>query len=253
LLNIRIAQALYRGFWSALDWMYPPTCVGCGEPGYRLCFNCQEKIHYIDEKVCEFCGFPFEGEGSLCTACQKEPPAFTAQRYLARYEGVIRECVHALKYHQNLALGEFFGQKLTGIVREEAWDLDLVIPVPLSPIRQVERGYNQAALLARPLALNLGVPFAPFGLKRIRNTQSQVDLNADQRRQNVRGAFQAVPDIVRDKRICLVDDVTTTGSTLRECTLALLEGGASAVYCLTLARPIHVNTPIPLDSPSSII
>jgi ComF family protein len=253
LLNIRIAQALYRGFWSALDWMYPPTCVGCGEPGYRLYFKCQQEIQYISGQVCERCGFPLEGEGGLCAACQKEPPAFTAQRYLARYEGVVRECVHALKYHQNLALGEFFGQKLTEIVRREAWDLDLVIPVPLSPIRQVERGYNQAALLARPLALNLGIPFTPFGLKRIRNTQSQVDLNADQRRQNVRGAFQSVPDIVRGKRVCLVDDVTTTGSTLRECTLALLEGGASAVYCLTLARPIHVNTPIPLDSPSSII
>jgi ComF family protein len=253
LLNIRIAQALYRGFWSALDWMYPPTCVGCGEPGYRLCFKCQEEIQYIGEQVCEQCGFPFDEDGGLCDACQKEPPPFTAQRYLARYEGVVRESVHALKYHHNLALGEFFGQKLTEIVLREGWDLDLVIPVPLSPIRQVERGYNQAALLARPLALNLGIPFTPFGLKRIRNTQSQVDLNADQRRQNVRGAFQAVPDIVRGKRVCLVDDVTTTGSTLSECSFALLEGGASAVYCLTLARPIHVNTPIPLDSPSSII
>ena len=253
MLNNRIAQTLYRGFWSALDWMYPPTCVGCGKQGYRLCVNCQKEINFISGQVCEICGFPQQDSRNLCAACRAERPTFTAMRFLARYEGVVRECIHALKYHQNLALGDFFAQKLADVVRRADWELDLVVPVPLSPIRQVERGYNQAALLARPVALNLDMTYTPFGLKRIRNTQSQVDLNADQRRQNVRGAFQAVPEIVRGKRVCLVDDVTTTGSTLRECTLALLKGGASAVYCLTLARPIHVNTPIPLDSPSSII
>lgn len=252
-MNIRIAQALYRGFWSALDWIYPPTCVGCGEPGYRLCFKCQNEINYIEGQICRRCGLPLEDVRDLCAACQAERPAFTAMRSLARYEGVIRECIHALKYHQNLALGEFFAQKLAGIVSREGWALDLILPVPLSPIRQVERGYNQATLLARPVGLSLGVPFTTFGLKRIRNTQSQVALNADQRRENVLGAFRAVPEIVAGKSVCVVDDVTTTGSTLRESTLALLEGGASAVYCLTLARPIHVNPPILLDSPSSII
>ena len=253
MLNFRIAQVLYRGFWTALDWMYPPTCAGCGEPGYRLCFNCQKEIKFITGPVCRHCGLPLDGQRDICEACQVERPAFTALRSLARYEGVIRACVHSLKYHRNQALGDFFAGPLAELVLKSGWNLDLVMPVPLSPIRQTERGYNQAALLARPVALNLGLPSTAYGLKRTRNTQSQVELNADQRRVNLIGAFEAIPDLVAGKRVLLVDDVTTTGSTLRECTQALLEGGASAVHCLTLARPIHGKAPIPLDSPSSII
>ena len=253
MLNFRIAQVLYRGFWTALDWMYPPTCAGCGEPGYRLCVNCLHEIQFITGPVCHQCGLPLSGQKDLCAECRAETPAFTALRSLARYEGVARACVHSLKYHRNQALGDFFADPLAELVLKAGWALDLAMPVPLSPKRQEERGYNQAALLARPVALTLGVAYTSFGLIRTRNTQSQVELNAEQRRKNVVGAFRAVPEMVAGKRILLVDDVTTTGSTLRECTYALLEGGASAVYCLTLARPIHVNAPIPLDSPSSII
>jgi predicted amidophosphoribosyltransferase len=108
-------------------------------------------------------------------------------------------------------------------------------------------------LLARPVALRLGVRFAPYGLRRIRNTQSQVELTAEKRRENVKGAFESVPDIVGGKRVLLVDDVTTTGSTIRECAGALRDGGATAVFCLTLARPIHEESDSPFESRSSII
>ncbi|MBG0788404.1 MAG: ComF family protein, partial [Anaerolineaceae bacterium] len=96
-----------------------------------------------------------------------------------------------MKYDRNQALGEFFAEDLTGLIRREGWDLDMVVPVPLSPIRMQERGYNQAALLARPISYALGIPFTPFGLKRIRNTQSQVELTASERKINVQGAFEA--------------------------------------------------------------
>jgi ComF family protein len=174
-------------------------------------------------------------------------------RSLARYEGVIREFIHALKYDGNQSLGETFTNPLAEIVRERKWFPELVIPVPLSPARRIERGYNQSALLARPVALRLGVRFAPYGLRRIRNTQSQVELTAAERLVNVKGAFEAVPDIVGGKRVLLVDDVTTTGSTLRECAGALRDGGATAVFCLTLARPIHEESDSPFESRSSII
>ena len=165
----------------------------------------------------------------------------------------MRECIHSLKYDHNQALGEFFAEDLAVLVRLEGWDLDIVVPVPLSPTRQRERGYNQSALLARPIGLILGKPFTTFGLIRIRDTRSQVELTAAERKVNVEGAFKAEREIVEGKRILLVDDVTTTGSTLRECAKALKEGGAAEIYCLTLARPIYGNTPFFSDSPSSII
>ena len=253
MLNFRIAQVLYRGFWTALEWIYPPSCVECGEPGYRLCFNCQQQIKTIHGPICQRCGTPISAGHVLCSDCQGDPPSYEASRSLAKYEGVIRTCIHSLKYDHNQALGEFFADDLAALVRREGWALDLVVPVPLNPIRLEERGYNQSALLARPVAFALAVPFTTFALKRIRNTQSQVELSAQQRKINVQGAFEAEPEIVRGKRILLVDDVTTTGSTLRECSLALKEGGSLEVYCLTLARPIHALPPILSDSPSSII
>lgn len=253
MLNFRITQVLYRGFWTALDWMYPPTCVGCGEPGYRLCFNCQQEINNIKGKLCQRCGVPLTTSHDLCADCRSERPPFEAMRNLAQYEGVVRECIHSLKYDHNQALGEFFAEDLAALVVQEGWDPDLVVPVPLSPARQKERGYNQSALLARPIGLILGKPFTPFGLKRIRNTRSQVELTAPERKVNVQGAFEAESGIIGGKRILLVDDVTTTGSTLRECAKALKKGDASEVYCLTLARPIYGNTPVLSDSPSSII
>jgi ComF family protein len=163
-------------------------------------------------------------------------------RTLADYEGVIRECVHALKYQKNQSLGYVFSQMLRDLLIKEGWELDMIIPVPLSPKRIVERGYNQAAQIARPLAAKLGVKYNPYGLRRIRNTRSQVGLSAQERRDNVAGAFEAVSDLVRRNRILVVDDVVTTGATLSACAEALRMAGADTVYCLTLAGYVEGNS-----------
>ena len=243
-MTVRIAELIYRGFWNALDWIYPPVCVGCGEPGYRLCKNCREKISYINGKLCRICGRPIIGSSGTCIDCETSSPPYTVLRSLANYEGVIRKCIHSLKYDNNQGLGEYFSRDLIQLVQREDWWIDVVIPVPLSPLRARERGYNQSALLAKPLAIGLSLKYQPFGLKRIRNTQSQVELTATERRLNVSGAFQAVPAIVKGKRIMLVDDVTTTGSTINECARALNQSGACGVYCLTLARPLYWDSSI---------
>lgn len=191
--------------------------------------------------ICQICGRPMTDGREICSGCKAAPPPYEALRSLTRYDGVMRDCVHALKYDNNQSLGEFFSARLTALVREAGWAVDLVLPVPLSPDRQAERGYNQSALLARPLALQLGLSYKPFGLTRIRNTPSQVALTAVERRKNVAGAFAALPEVVAGQRVLLVDDVTTTGSTLLECTRALKLADAKAVYGLTLSRPIHAE------------
>ena len=237
--NTYLAAVIYQGFWTALDWIYPPECAGCGEPGYRLCVKCQETILFISGKVCTVCGLPLMGKGQICQECKVSLPPYDALRSLTRYGGVIRECIHDLKYRNNQSLGEFFSSRMVEMIREEDWQADLVVPVPLSPDRQVERGYNQSALLARPIALKLGWRYQPLCLTRTRNTKSQVLLTVEERKLNVAGAFSAVPDLVAGQSILLIDDVTTTGSTLKECARALKQAGARSVYCLTLSRPNH--------------
>jgi ComF family protein len=249
LANTHLAAVIYQGFWTALDWIYPPECAGCGEPGYRLCVNCLESIEFISGRICRICGLPLTGKGEICSTCRETPPPYTALRSLTRYQGVIRECIHDLKYRNNQSLGEFFSSRMVDVILEEEWEADLVVPVPLSPDRQTDRGYNQSALLARPIALKLGWRYCPVCLERTRITKSQVSLTVEERKQNVAGAFTAVTELVAGKRVLLIDDVTTTGSTLFECTRALKRAGANVVYCMTLSRPIHseVNKILNID------
>ncbi|MGE5224806.1 MAG: ComF family protein [Omnitrophica WOR_2 bacterium] len=116
------------------------------------------------------------------------------------------------------------------------WKIDVVVPVPLGVARLAERGYNQAALLARPVSLGMGLSYSSKALFRIRETRSQVELKASERKSNVKGAFQARSELVDGKHVLVIDDVATTGSTLGECARALLEAGAAQVVGFTLAR-----------------
>jgi ComF family protein len=175
-------------------------------------------------------------------------------RNLAEYRGVIRDCIHALKYEQNRGLGEFFSEWLAALVGEAGWSPELVMPVPLSKQRMAERGYNQAACLAKPLAACLGLCYHPFGIERTRDTPSQVGLSGEVRRQNVIGAFKAVAEIVANKRVLIVDDVMTTGSTMEACAQALRAAGSDEVYGLSLGRFAgFLNGDDPSNPASSII
>jgi ComF family protein len=141
-----------------------------------------------------------------------------------------------LKYNRDIALGEALARHLIELLVDLKWEIDLVIPVPVSRKRQVERGYNQAAILARPVALYFGWQYQPRVLKKIRETSTQVGLSVVERRKNVAQAFQADPKIVRDQTVLIIDDVATSGATLDECATALSRAGSRRIYGLTLAR-----------------
>ena len=226
---------LYRWLWGSLDLLFPPICVGCGRSGYHWCDQCQQQAKLIKSPICNICGQPFQTTG-LCDHCSSRRPKFTALRSWAIYDGPVREAIRYLKYRRNISLGIILSQPLNELFSSLSWGVDMVIPVPLGVARLKERGYNQAGLIAKPLALRIGVPCESQGLHRVRETRSQVGLSFDQRRDNVKNAFQAKQDIVLEHNILVVDDVATSSATLNACAAALLAAGAYDIYCLTYAR-----------------
>jgi len=138
--------------WRSLDLIYPPTCAGCGKLGERWCSDCQEKVKEIKPPICMKCGEPINHEG-LCERCGKSAPTYNELRSYALFLEPLRSAIHRLKYKRDLALGDLFSNYLYNLFQEINWQIDKIVPVPLSQQRYAERRINQSALLIRPLAL----------------------------------------------------------------------------------------------------
>ena len=149
--------------------------------------------------------------------------------------------MHKLKFGSDVGLSEVFSKFLIEVYTNLHWDVDLVTSVPLGKMRAKDRGFNQSALIAFPLALYIGIPFSPRALSRIRETRSQVNLTVLERHENVKLAFRSREDIVKYKKILIVDDISTTGATITACANALLEVGAQEIYGLTIAKTKYNN------------
>jgi competence protein ComFC len=236
--QIRPAYFLYRSLWAALDLVFPPTCGGCGKVGQRWCEDCQQKIERIEHVICPCCGEPGDST-ELCYSCKSHPIYFTALRSFGIFGGPLREALRRLKYQRDIGIGDSLSKHLIELYNDLNWEVDLVAPVPLGKQRLQERGYNQSSLLGRPFAYAIQKPYRPTILQKARETQSQVSLSRNERRQNVEGAFKAREAQVRGKVVLIIDDVTTTSSTINACAQALCNAGASAVFGLTLARAVQ--------------
>jgi len=157
-------------------------------------------------------------------------------RSWAHYKSSVREAIHSLKYKINIPLAYYFSRKLIPIIQKENWEINLVIPVPLNKSHFKERGFNQSALISRPIAHFTEKPFSANGLRRSRETAAQFSLSSEERQNNVKDAFLGNPATLNGKAVLLVDDIITTGATMENCTKALLAAGAKKVYCLSVAR-----------------
>jgi competence protein ComFC len=218
--------------------IFPPVCGGCGKTGFRWCPDCQARVPRVTEPLCKKCGIPIRKTG-LCEKCQSNPPVYRLMRSWAVFDSPIQNALHTLKYRRNITgFGDALAHQMADFVRSLQWPLDVIIPVPLGRKRLRERGYNQVALVARPLAYEMDVAYSPHALWKIRETRSQVGLNMQERRENVSNAYQAYPLAVTQKSVLLMDDVATTSSTITACTEALLSAGAQEVYALTIARAL---------------
>lgn len=218
--------------------LFPPVCGGCGKAGQRWCPDCQERVPRIVEPYCDKCGIPVRKTG-LCEKCQSNPPVYRQLRSWAVFDSPVQNALHTLKYRRNITgFGDALARQMAGFVRTLNWDMNMLVPVPLGQKRLKERGYNQVALVAHPLAYELDLPYAPHALRKTRDTRSQVGLGISERRANVSEAYQADPSVVKRKSILLMDDVATTGSTLSACAEALLSAGAQTVCAITIARAL---------------
>ncbi|MFQ3595181.1 MAG: ComF family protein [Sphingomonadaceae bacterium] len=237
---------LRRAASAVIDVLMPPQCAACKAPvatANRLCGACYAELPALARPLCRRCGIPMPpqaGGADTCLGCLAEPPAFDTAFAPFAYDGPARTLVLRFKNGR-----EEMARLLAPFLARGAPDLPqaLVVPVPLHPVRLMQRGYNQAALLAREVADRLGAPLLLEGLVRRRNTPSSRGLTRKGRARNVEGAF-AVPDCAagafRGRPVLLVDDVLTTGATANACALALRQGGASAVHVLAFARVADV-------------
>ena len=181
------------------------------------------------------------GIEGVCGVCRRRRPRFAYARAAARYGGLVREAIHALKFGGRRGLAEPLGELVAGIGLSALPGAapDLLVPVPLHRRRERERGYNQALLLSRHLERAWGVPVNADVLVRRGATVPQADLDAPARRRNVRGAFAVTrPEAIVGRHVVLVDDVLTTGATAGECARCLSRAGASVVGVLTIARTV---------------
>jgi ComF family protein len=221
---------------SFLNLLFPPRCIICHQSGSCLCPACQDTIDYIRPPVCPRCGHP-TSVPRLCHSCRKAPPQIDGIRAVGYLEGTLRTAIHRFKYSNMRLLAAPLGRLMRQYLLQNQLPVDIMVPVPLHPHRLRERGYNQAALLAKEVEKALGLPLLEGALVRVRSTRPQIGLNARERRENVREAFRCVDrGVMNGRRILLVDDVCTTGATLEACSLALREKGVGAVWGLVLAR-----------------
>jgi len=238
------------GLWQTfINLLLPPRCIKCGKvlDGHNgLCAECFNKIDFISAPLCYRCGNPFSANAHIkykakqcCATClQKKRHLFALQRSAFIYNDESKDLILDLKFRDKTFAAPILANMLFA-AGHDIWEQkpDLIIPVPIHYLRMLKRRYNQSALLVKYLSPRAGVIADYTSLIRQENTIPQVQLSGEARRKNLKTAFKVkYPQNIKGKKIVLIDDVATTGSTLNECAKVLRRAGAKEVYSLTLAR-----------------
>ncbi|MGO9572284.1 MAG: double zinc ribbon domain-containing protein [Desulfomonilaceae bacterium] len=242
-------------FKSALsDLFFPPVCafcevaiVGSETP---LCDDCGDGVDSVTEPMCVQCGLPVPGlavsGSSFCGRCLADPPAYDRARYAVYYEGVVRDALVRFKFAGALHIASALSQILAKAFHRhfQTADFDLILHVPIHRKRLIHRGFNQVVVLAKKLSQDTGIPLDRSSFKKMKDTPPQVELTRSARIKNLRGSFAIQrPDRIRGRKVLLVDDVATTGSTIAEAAKIIMRGGAARVDVLVLAVRMDVSRP----------
>ena len=208
-----------------------------GSAGRLICGDCAPRIRYVEEPACKKCGKPLEKEETeYCADCGRRKHAYSRGKAVFPYDRLMRASVARFKYRGRREYADFYAEELVRRCGEavRAWEPDALVPIPLHKSRMRKRGFNQAELVALKAGKMLGIPVESKLLIRARKTSPQKELNDAQRRANLKNAFQVRQNDVRLKKVVLIDDIYTTGSTIDAAALALLEHGVEKVYFLTI-------------------
>jgi ComF family protein len=227
---------------AVLNILFPETCPVCLKKSQDhatapICSDCWMTMEPYTGPMCQRCGRPLVSDSaSICGGCLESEPAFEYARSFGLYEGALRKAINHLKYYGKRRLA---GPLADMMIRMQLPQADAVIPVPLYRSRHRGREFNQSALVSRQLAGHLKAELIINSLTKTRDTVPQVGLRYKERIINVRNAFRVEDGRkISGKKIILVDDVVTTGSTIRECAKVLKKGGASHVYAVSLAHGV---------------
>jgi competence protein ComFC len=240
-----MAFAKFELLGAVSSLLYPPVCTIClasiGADEY-LCDDCHAKTTRIAPPFCATCSEPFSGAISgpfTCANCSHRRLYFKAAVAVYRSRGIVRRVVHDFKYGHQRHLRHLVAQWLCAALDDERLrgrKFEVIVPVPLHPARERERGFNQATLLAELLGERLSTPIK-LALERVRYTTTQTAFDRSERMENLHGAFRLRRKIdVQGLRVLLIDDVLTTGATLSECARVLKKAGATSIYAATAAR-----------------
>ena len=228
-------QTRQRLINTVLNLLFPADCVVCGEPvkDWRsgpLCPACESSFKPVKPPFCSQCGFAISEPDMLCGNCLTGKTQYDLGRSALTFDTSLREVIHHFKYNDRVSLARPLGRALEACLGSNGFAADRIVPVPLYRKRERQRGYNQAALLAA----RLGLDVQPDVIRRRKNTESQTGLTRSKRIRNGRGAFECSRPI--SGQILIVDDVQTTGATTNEVARVLKKAGATRVEVLTVAR-----------------
>ena len=238
---------MVKFFKNILGFLFPPVCPLCDTPVSthgELCAECWTAINWIDNPKCAKCGYPFPadldlGGTPLCPVCAAGKSELDWIRSACVYDDASKQAMLPFKHGGKIQYACFMSRAMMWALRDVEIDADIIMPVPLATRRLFKRGYNQATLLARPIARATGIKIDHDSVRR-KYRDDMGHKTARERAENIRGVFSIVrPNKIRGKKILLVDDVMTSGATFSELKRVLIRAGAAAVYGVTFCRVVR--------------
>jgi len=239
-------KLLYDYADTFLNSIYPRNiyCILCNNPidrdeRYSVCLDCKNKLKFIKEKTCDKCGKPLDELYLIgrCPECISNENYYTKAVSCIEYNELAKKIIYNLKYYKKRYISYHVAEIIFDrLMESNIYDFDIIVPVPLHKDKERERSFNQASIISKYIGAMTKTHVVNRALIRSKNTLTQNQLTKEERKENLKGAFDVINrDRIKNKNILLIDDIYTTGATINECSKILLENGALDIYVATLA------------------